>query len=166
MNEPVRILQWGMGPNLGGVDCLMMDIYRHIDRSKVQFDFLCDHDANKLAFEDEILAMGGRVFRVMVSQRESMVKSRTALTSFFRNHPEIQGIHVNANFPYALPLKYAAENGVQLRILHSHNAGTAVSHDHDDLAHTLIWRFREWQTRRQINRYPNLYCACSKAAAE
>lgn len=49
MNEPVRILQWGMGPNLGGVDCLMMDIYRHIDRSKVQFDFLCDHDADKLA---------------------------------------------------------------------------------------------------------------------
>ena len=38
MNEPVRILQWGMGPNLGGVDCLMMDIYRHIDRFKVQFD--------------------------------------------------------------------------------------------------------------------------------
>lgn len=67
MNEPVRILQWGMGPNLGGVDCLMMDIYRHIDRFKVQFDFLCDHDADKLAFEDEILAMGGRVFRVMVS---------------------------------------------------------------------------------------------------
>ena len=59
MNEPVRILQWGMGPNLGGVDCLMMDIYRHIDRSKVQFDFLCDHDADKLAFEDEILALGG-----------------------------------------------------------------------------------------------------------
>ena len=57
MNEPVRILQWGMGPNLGGVDCLMMDIYRHIDRSKVQFDFLCDHDADKLAFEDEILEM-------------------------------------------------------------------------------------------------------------
>ena len=29
MNEPVRILQWGMGPNLGGVDCLMMDIYTY-----------------------------------------------------------------------------------------------------------------------------------------
>ena len=152
MNEPVRILQWGMGPNLGGVDCLMMDIYRHIDRSKVQFDFLCDHDADKLAFEDEILALGGRVFRVMVSQHESMMKSRTALMSFFRDHPEIQGIHVNANFPYALPLKYAAENGVQLRILHSHNAGTAASHDHDDLAHTLIWCLREWQTRHQISR--------------
>ncbi len=166
MNEPVRILQWGMGPNLGGVDCLMMDIYRHIDRSKVQFDFLCDHDADKLAFEDEMLALGGRVFRVMVSQHQSMMKSRTALMSFFRDHPEIQGIHVNANFPYALPLKYAAENGVQLRILHSHNAGTAASHDHDDLAHTLIWCLREWQTRHQISRYPNLYCACSKAAAE
>lgn len=55
---------------------------------------------------------------------------------------------------------------MQLRILHSHNAGTAASHDHDDLAHTLIWCLREWQTRHQISRYPNLYCACSKAAAE
>ena len=43
-----------------------LSAYRPI---QVQFDFLCDHDADKLAFEDEILAMGGRVFRVMVSQR-------------------------------------------------------------------------------------------------
>lgn len=166
MTDPVRILQWGMGGNIGGVECMVMNIYRNIDRSKVQFDFLCDHNTDKLAFEDEILAMGGRIYRVMVPQRESMTKSRTALTSFFRDHTEIQGVHVNANFPYALPLKYAAESGVQLRILHSHNAGTAANHEHDNVLRKLVWRLCQHQTQRQIDRYPNVYCACSKAAAE
>lgn len=166
MTEPVRILHWGMGGNIGGVEAMVMNIYRNIDRGKVQFDFLCDHNAGKLAFEDEILAMGGRIYRVMIPQRESMTKSRAALMTFFREHTEIQGVHVNANFPYALPLKYAAACGVQLRILHSHNAGTAANHDHDNVLRKLVWKLRQHQTQRQIDRYPNAYCACSKAAAE
>lgn len=40
MEEPVRVLQWGMTDGLGGLETFMMNVYRHIDRSKVQFDFL------------------------------------------------------------------------------------------------------------------------------
>ena len=52
MTEPIRILQWGMLGGFGGVEAFIMNVYRNMDRSKVQFDFLESHDEGKLAYED------------------------------------------------------------------------------------------------------------------
>ena len=101
MKEPVRVLQWGMTDGLGGLETFMMNVYRHIDRSKVQFDFLLPHDAAPLVFEHEIEQLGGRIFRVMYPERESMIKARSSLVQFYRAHPEYRILHVNANYPYA-----------------------------------------------------------------
>ena len=70
MEEPIRVLQWGMTDGLGGLETFMMNVYRYIDRNKVQFDFLLSHDASPLVFEHEIKQLGGRVFRVMYPARE------------------------------------------------------------------------------------------------
>lgn len=47
----------------GGKRNLIMEYYRHIDRSKVQFDFICDSDSNGIP-DEEITALGGKVYRV------------------------------------------------------------------------------------------------------
>lgn len=47
----------------GGKKNLIMEYYRNIDRTKIQFDFICDDDSNGIP-EDEIIALGGRVYRV------------------------------------------------------------------------------------------------------
>lgn len=107
MEEPVRVLQWGMTDGLGGLETFMMNVYRHIDWSKVQFDFLLSHDASPLVFEDEIKELGGRIYRVMYSERESITKAHSTLVQFYREHPEYRIVHVNANYPYAYPLKIA-----------------------------------------------------------
>ena len=49
--------------NRGGAENAIMNYYRHIDRTKVQFDFLLT-EPNKCQFEDEIISLGGRVYRV------------------------------------------------------------------------------------------------------
>ena len=54
--------------NSGGKKNLVMEYYRHIDRSQVQFDFLCDADSNSIP-EDEIAALGGKVYVVAPYQR-------------------------------------------------------------------------------------------------
>lgn len=60
---PIRVAQV-MGKMLGGgVESVVMNYYRHIDRSKVQFDFLVDADSTRVP-EEEIKALGGRVFRI------------------------------------------------------------------------------------------------------
>ena len=47
----------------GGKRNLIMEYYRHIDRTKVQFDFICDADSNGIP-EEEIKQLGGRVYKV------------------------------------------------------------------------------------------------------
>lgn len=53
-----RVLFFGMTDNPGGVESFLINYYRHIDREKIQFDFLCDTHA-KIAYKDELLASGG-----------------------------------------------------------------------------------------------------------
>ena len=44
----------------GGKKNLVMEYYRHINKEKIQFDFICDDDSNAIPF-DEIKALGGKV---------------------------------------------------------------------------------------------------------
>ena len=164
MEEPVRVLQWGMTDGLGGLETFMMNVYRHIDRSKVQFDFLLSHDASPLVFEDEIKELGGRIYRVMYSERESITKARSTLVQFYREHPEYRIVHVNANYPYAYPLKIAKQEGIPCRILHSHNAGSQ-SDKRKPCVQRLIRYIRDQQVKTQIETYPTDFFACSDMAA-
>ena len=54
--EPIRILQITGGMNMGGIENFLMNIYRNIDREKVQFDFLI-HQEEKQIFEEEIISL-------------------------------------------------------------------------------------------------------------
>lgn len=49
--------------NSGGKKNLIMEYYRHIDRTKVQFDFLCDSDSQAIP-EEEITKLGGRIYKI------------------------------------------------------------------------------------------------------
>ena len=40
MKEPIRVLHVLGNTQLGGAESRIMDLYRHLDRDRVQFDFL------------------------------------------------------------------------------------------------------------------------------
>ena len=50
----------------GGKRNLIMEYYRHIDRTQIQFDFICDSDSNGIP-EEEILSLGGRFIRLLLT---------------------------------------------------------------------------------------------------
>ena len=60
-NAPLRILCVFGSLNQGGAESMCMNLYRHIDRSKVQFDFVT-HSGPGGAFEEEIRALGGKIY--------------------------------------------------------------------------------------------------------
>ena len=62
--NPVRVLNLFTILNRGGAETMVMNYYRHIDRTRVQFDFLV-HREERGAYEDEIESLGGRIFRMM-----------------------------------------------------------------------------------------------------
>ena len=51
-----KVLVFGMTDNPGGMESVIMNYYRHIDRSVLQFEFLCNTE--KVAYEDEIRKLG------------------------------------------------------------------------------------------------------------
>ena len=66
--EPIRVAQI-MGKWLGGgVEAVVMNYYRHIDRTKIQFDFICDNDSTNIPYE-EIKSMGGEVILIPPYQK-------------------------------------------------------------------------------------------------
>ena len=60
--EPIRVLQENVIMDPGGIESLLMNLYRHMDRDVVQFDFLL-HRPQKGTFDDEIESLGGRIYR-------------------------------------------------------------------------------------------------------
>lgn len=67
MSEPIRVLHVLQRMEAGGTQSLLMNIYRNIDRTKVQFDFLVEYK-EKQFYDDEIESLGGRVYRTSVRE--------------------------------------------------------------------------------------------------
>ena len=62
-NQPIRVLHVVTSMDRGGLETMLMNYYRHVDRSLVQFDFLT-HRTEKAAYDDEIESLGGKLYHM------------------------------------------------------------------------------------------------------
>ena len=106
---------------------MLMNYYRNIDRSQIQFDFLT-HRPNKSDYDDEIIAMGGKVYYAPRLYPQNYPHYFKWMKKFFAEHPEYQIIHSHIDTMSFLPLKAAKKAGVPVRIAHSHT--TAIDKDY------------------------------------
>ena len=120
MSEPIRVLQVVTHMNRGGLETMLMNYYRHIDRNKIQFDFLV-HRFERAAYDDEIEALGGRIYRLPRLVPWGIGYNR-ALNNFFKEHTEYRIVHVHQDCLSAVILRAAKKHGIPVRIAHSHNA--------------------------------------------
>ena len=146
-----------MTENSGGVEAFLMNNFRSIDRSKMQWDFLCNSH-EPIAYEEEILAAGSRTFHI-TARSQSIPKYEKELHAFFREHAkEYDAIWVNvsslANIDYLICAK---RYGIKRRIIHSHN-----SRNMDSALRGKV----HGMNRRIIHRYATDFWACSQSAAE
>ena len=120
MKTPIRILQVVTYMGRGGLETMLMNYYRHMDRSLVQFDFLT-HRQDKADYDDEIERLGGKIYHLprLVPWSPGY---RHALNQFFLAHPEYRIVHVHQDCLSSVILKAAQKNGVPVRIAHSHNS--------------------------------------------
>lgn len=114
----IRVLQIVTYMGRGGLETMIMNYYRNIDRNKVQFDFLV-HRQEEADYDKEIVALGGKIYHIPMLNPFS--KSYfNALDSFFKEH-KYDIVHCHLDCMSAYPLKIAKKNGVRVRIAHSHN---------------------------------------------
>lgn len=116
-NEPIRVAQI-IGKWLGGgVESVVMNYYRHIDQTKIQFDFICDEDSTNIPYE-EIEKMGGKV--ILIPPYQKIFKYHKKLKEVLKSGGyKIVHSHINTLSVFSL---FAAKcAGVPVRIAHSHS---------------------------------------------
>mgnify|MGYP002678004917 FL=1 len=122
MGEAVRVLHVLGNTNLGGAESRIMDLYRHTDRNRVQFDFLV-HSGEEGFFEKEIRELGGRIFRVPRFRIYNYFSYRKALKEFFQKHHEFALVQGHMTSTAAIYLPIAKKAGVKKTAAHARSAG-------------------------------------------
>lgn len=153
--EPIRVLQVVASLNAGGMENYIMNLYRMIDRTKVQFDFLVHHAAIGL-YEEEIERLGGRVYHFTVLDDKNIFRYFSELSSFFCEHTEYKIIHGHLSSLAVFYLGAAKRHNVPWRIAHSH--GTGFLHTRKGMAKYLMFRTTKWNA--------NVRLACSTEAGK
>lgn len=159
--EPIRVLHIIGRMDPGGIETMIMNLYRNIDRNKVQFDFLA-HYGREAVFNDEIRSLGGRIYEMPALKTDEkhacywkIGEYIVALNSFFREHQEYKIIHCHMTNTAAIYMPIAKKHGVTCRIAHSHN-----THGKEGLLGTVTDFLQ-----RPIYKNATDWFACSRAAA-
>lgn len=107
----------------GGIETMLMNHYRRIDRSKIQFDFLV-HGERHGEYEDEIRALGGRIHRIrkVKTPLDLWLWQKELYTLFKKEKYKI--VHAHLEQETRLIMRQAERAGVQCRISHSHNTSS------------------------------------------
>ena len=115
---PIRVAQVIGKAVISGVDSVVMNYYRNIDRSRVQFDFFMD-GYNKTLIDEEILDLGGRIIKLEPYENSMLTNMRQCRAAFAEGGYTI--VHSHLNTLSCFPLYAAFRAKVPIRIAHSHS---------------------------------------------
>lgn len=155
----LRILQiFGEPFSNGGQESYIMNMYRHIDRERVQFDFFTPFQIENPALKEEIERLGGSIYADGRPFGENNNRHfRQGVTDFLEEHPYAI-VHIHSGSTYALMVgaKVARRCGARRVIVHSHCGGFV----------NLKYRVVRMLSYAPLLKHPTDYFACSHLAAK
>lgn len=154
MKEPIRVLQIIGIVAGGGVEAVVLNYYKHIDRTKVQFDFIV-HNDNKIDITQKVEAMGGKVYKV-TPYYKNPIAFMHGIYKVIRDH-HYRIVHSNMNTLSAFSLFAAWAAGAPVRILHNHSTSSPGETKRNIMKFIL---------RPFARLFANHYLACSRLAGE
>lgn len=150
----IRVLHVIGKMDRAGAETMLMNLYRNMDHSVIQFDFITfteqegDYDA-------EITELGGKIIPILAS---NPIKRMLKLHKFLRQNPEYKIVHAHTLLSNAFHLLAAKGAGVKHRISHSHNTSNGKS--------SIIKNMYEKWALITNNILANHKIACGQQAAE
>lgn len=115
----IRVLHVIGAMDRAGAETMIMNLYRHIDRSEIQFSFLV-HTDRHCDYDDEIETLGGKIYRLPRFTGLNYFQYKKACKRFFETHPEIDIVH--GHIGVGAPLYLAAANKAnKFTIAHAHS---------------------------------------------
>lgn len=152
MGNPLRVLHVVVNMNRGGAETLIMNLYRNIDRSKVQFDFLTCKEG---VFDSEIVTMGGKVHRIPYITEAGHRGYLQGLDKFLKRS-SYQIVHAHMDKMSGFVLRSAKKADIPIRIVHSHNTRSEGG---------FVSQVYKWYAGNNIKPNATHLYACSEAAA-
>jgi glycosyltransferase EpsF len=122
MSEPTRILQVFASLNVGGAECRMMDVYRILDKEKIQFDFITMSNDNQF-FEKEIRSYDGRIYKIGNPRENGLFSNLRALISIMKMN-NYSAVHAHTSYHCGIVSLAAKIAGIKIRISHGRTTGT------------------------------------------
>lgn len=122
MSNPVRILRVVGRLDIGGLETIIMNMYRIIDRDKLQFDFVM-HTQDECAYCEEIRSLGGKIYSVPQYTGRNHFKYIKAWNDFFKEHKEYRLVHGHVRSTASIYLPIAKKFGLTT-IAHSHSTSS------------------------------------------
>ncbi|MEW9671325.1 glycosyltransferase family 1 protein [Ammoniphilus sp. 3BR4] len=155
--KKIKILHVVGAMNAAGLETLIMNIYRNIDRNKVQFDFAVQ-TTDKCFYDDEILKLGGRIIP-HPKPKNSLKKYKKALESTIIEYGPYDAIHSHVLFFSGIVLSVANKHSIPIRIAHSHNTS-------DSKDNSIFRKIYRQIMRQRILKNATHLIGCSKEACE
>lgn len=115
----IRVLHVLGGLERGGAETMVLNLYRAIDRRRIQFDFII-HTAEHQAYYDEIIELGGKIYSFPAFNGKNAFQLKKIWNTFFSEHPEYKILHSHVRSYASLYLPIAKKYGVKT-IIHSHS---------------------------------------------
>lgn len=159
IDNPIRVLQVVPSMGHGGIEHFLMNLYRTIDKTKVQFDFMY-RVPYECVFDSEIISLGGRIFRC-VDPDHHPLRALRFYRHFFAEHPEIRVVHEHRSGcdGFFGAMREARRCNVPVRILHSHSSRKGWGNN-------PIKDVTDAFNATRLDAFANVFIACSDVAAE
>lgn len=113
----IRILHSVSNMDRAGIETMLMNYYRHIDRSKIQFDFLCNKKKPG-AYDAEIKEMGGNIYHTPGLNPAKYPSYLKCMKKIFEENPEYKIVEAHNGALGVYALHAAKVNHIPVRIFH------------------------------------------------
>ena len=150
----LRVLHIIGSLNIGGSQAMIMNLYRNMDRDKVQFDFIVDHP-KEIYYEKEIKQLGGKIYVMPRFLGKNIYLVTKLWNKFFAKHPEYKILHSHVRSYASIYISIAKKHGVKT-IIHSHSTSNGTGFK------SIVKRCLQYPLRYQAD----YLFACSKIAGE
>ena len=160
MAEKVKVLYFVDRLKHGGIQQLLIEMLKHINKDKIQMDVLVFDDGQTYPLEEEVKKHGANLYKIdgWIKTPLSYINQKKALDKFFEEHNDYKVIHFNSSSKNFSILKEAKKYGVPIRITHAHSIDFQTKNQLKIKIGNIL--------KKQLIKNATNYFACSKLAGE
>lgn len=118
--EKIYVLVLITAMDRAGAETVVMNYLQHLDRNKIQMDFLVNRK-ERADYEEEIESLGSKVYHMTPMYPGKFSRYKREFKRFLVEHPEYQMIHSHLEERSYFALKIAKKMGIPVRIAHAHS---------------------------------------------